>query len=93
MAGLYSATLYRRRKSQEAHPARDGLTGVTSNPSIFEKAIAGSSDYDSSVKRIVAENDVVFTRLYDQSAVQDIQNSADLLLSVFDAKEGADRYL
>ena len=31
---------------------QDGLTGVTSNPSIFEKAIAGSADYDSSLKKV-----------------------------------------
>ena len=92
MARLSSATLYRRRKSHKLIE-HDGLTGVTSNPSIFEKAIAGGSDYDSSVKRIVAENNVDLTRLYEQLAVQDIQNAADLLRSVFEAKKGADGYV
>jgi len=59
---------------------RDGLTGVTSNPSIFEKAIAGSADYDSALKEIEAEGDVDVMTLYERLAIADIQSAADVLL-------------
>jgi transaldolase/glucose-6-phosphate isomerase len=47
----------------------DGLTGVTSNPSIFEKAIAGSAEYDSSLREIEAEGDFDVMKLYEQLAI------------------------
>jgi len=72
---------------------RDGLTGVTSNPSIFEKAIAGSADYDSSLKEIVAEGDVDVMTLYERLAIADIQSAADVLRPVYEATKGADGYV
>src|SRR3979490_400541 len=68
---------------------RDGLTGVTSNPSIFEKAIAGSAHYDSSLKEIVAEGDVDVMTLYERLAIADIQSAADVLRPVFEAPKSA----
>jgi transaldolase / glucose-6-phosphate isomerase len=72
---------------------RDGLTGVTSNPSIFEKAIAGSADYDSALKEIEAEGDVDVMTLYERLAIADIQSAADVLRPVFEATKGADGYV
>ena len=64
---------------------QDGLTGVTSNPSIFEKAIAGSADYDSSLKAAEAAGDCDVMALYERLAIEDIQHAADALRPVYDA--------
>ena len=71
----------------------DGLTGVTSNPSIFEKAIAGSDDYDSSLKEFESKDDYDVMTLYEKLAIQDIQNAADVLRPVYDRTEGRDGYV
>lgn len=49
---------------------QDRLTGVTSNPSIFEKAIAGSADYDSSLNEIESEHDCGVMALCERLAVR-----------------------
>jgi transaldolase / glucose-6-phosphate isomerase len=72
---------------------RDGLTGVTSNPSIFEKAIAGSTDYDASLKAAEASGDCDAMALYERLAVEDIRHAADALRSVYDATERRDGYV
>ena len=72
---------------------RDGLTGVTSNPSIFEKAIAGSADYDASLKSVETQGDCDVMALYERLAIEDIQNAADALRPVFDATERRDGYV
>jgi len=71
----------------------DGLTGVTSNPSIFEKAIAGSADYDFSLKAIEAESDCDVMAIYERLAIEDIQHAADVLRPVYDATERQDGYV
>ena len=71
----------------------DGLTGVTSNPSIFEKAIAGSEDYDSSLKELESKDDYDVMTLYEKLAIQDIQNAADALRPVYDKTDGRDGYV
>jgi transaldolase/glucose-6-phosphate isomerase len=71
----------------------DGLTGVTSNPSIFEKAIAGSTDYDSSLRRVERENDCDVMALYEQFAIEDIQHAADALHQVYAATQRRDGYV
>jgi transaldolase / glucose-6-phosphate isomerase len=71
----------------------DGLTGVTSNPSIFEKAIGGSAEYDSALKEIAAEGDLDVMTLYERLAITDIQHAADVLRPVFEATKGADGYV
>jgi transaldolase/glucose-6-phosphate isomerase len=71
----------------------DGLTGVTSNPSIFEKAIAGSAEYDSSLKEIEAEGDFDVMTLYERLAIEDIREAAKVLRPVFEATKGADGYV
>ena len=72
---------------------QDGLTGVTSNPSIFEKAIADSADYDSSLKEIESRGDCNVMALYEQLAIEDIQHAADALRPVYDATERRDGYV
>ncbi len=71
----------------------DGLTGVTSNPSIFEKAIGGSSEYDSALKAILSEGDVDVMQLYERLAIEDIQHAADVLRPVYESSKGADGYV
>jgi transaldolase/glucose-6-phosphate isomerase len=72
---------------------RDGVTGVTSNPSIFEKAIGEGADYDSTLKKAEAKSDLDIMTLYERLAIEDIQNAADTLRPVFEAAKGADGYV
>ena len=60
----------------------DGLRGITSNPSIFEKAIAGSTDYADFLDQLRAQG-LSSGDMYERIAVRDIQDSADLLLPVY----------
>ena len=55
------------------------IWGVTSNPSIFQKAIAGSSDYDAALKSLEQERDRDVMSLYEALAIEDIQTTADCL--------------
>ncbi len=69
----------------------DGVTGLTSNPTIFEKAIAGSADYDEALIELTrAGKDVVET--YEALVIGDIQRAADLLRPIYDETGGADGY-
>jgi transaldolase/glucose-6-phosphate isomerase len=58
----------------------DGLRGMTSNPSIFEKAIGDSSLYDDILKSLAGRSDLTPTAKYEQIAIRDIQAAADTLL-------------
>jgi len=71
----------------------DGLAGVTSNPSIFEKAIAQTDEYDKAIARVMAGNDRAVGELYEGLAVADIKHAADVLRPVFDARQGADGFV
>lgn len=71
----------------------DGVRGVTSNPSIFEKAIGGSDEYDSAISALLKERDRPVGDLYEALAVEDIQRAADALLSVYDGLKGTDGYV
>jgi transaldolase / glucose-6-phosphate isomerase len=72
---------------------KDGLAGVTSNPTIFEKAIAGSPDYDSALSATESGSDCDIMALYEQLAIVDIQNAADALRQVYDRTERKDGYV
>jgi transaldolase/glucose-6-phosphate isomerase len=72
---------------------QDGLSGVTSNPSIFEKAIAESPEYDSSLKEMLAEDDFDVTKLYERLAIEDIRHAAAELRPVFAATNGSDGFV
>ena len=69
-----------------------GVTGVTSNPSIYEKAIAGSADYDDALGEL-ALTDMPVTELYETLALEDIQRAADILRPVYDRTGGVDGYV
>jgi transaldolase / glucose-6-phosphate isomerase len=71
----------------------DGLRGMTSNPSIFEKAIAESSLYDDMLKSLALRNDLDATACYEQIAIRDIQGVADLLRSVYEESKSRDGYV
>lgn len=70
----------------------DGLRGITSNPSIFEKAIAGSTDYAGFLDQLRAEG-LSSGDMYERIAVRDIQDSADLLVPVYKATNKHDGYV
>src|SRR5271156_197529 len=63
--------------------ADDGLRGMTSNPSIFEKAIGESSLYDDMLKSLASRRDLNATARYEQIAIRDIQDAADALQPVY----------
>jgi transaldolase/glucose-6-phosphate isomerase len=70
----------------------DGLRGVTSNPAIFEKAIAGSTDY-TEVLSTLGRQDSDPKHLYEQIAIADVQAAADLLAPVYAASRRRDGYV
>jgi transaldolase / glucose-6-phosphate isomerase len=72
---------------------QDDLAGVTSNPSIFEKAIGGSADYDATLTAIAGEGDREVMALYECLAVEDIQRAADVLRPVYEATRRRDGYV
>jgi len=71
----------------------DGIKGVTSNPSIFEKAIGGSHEYDEDIKTYLKDRDHSITEIYEHLVIADIQAAADALRSVYDATHGRDGYV
>jgi transaldolase/glucose-6-phosphate isomerase len=71
----------------------DGLRGATSNPSIFEKAITGSTDYLNALQGIEGHADMQPTALYEALAIRDIRDAADLLRPVYDSTARADGYV
>jgi transaldolase / glucose-6-phosphate isomerase len=71
----------------------DGLRGMTSNPSIFEKAIAESSLYDDILQTLAARKDLDTTARYEQLAIRDIQGAADVLRPVYESSKFRDGYV
>jgi transaldolase / glucose-6-phosphate isomerase len=71
----------------------DGLRGMTSNPTIFEKAIADSSLYDDILKALASRSDLDTTARYEQIAIRDIQDAADTLRPVYDQSNFRDGYV
>jgi transaldolase/glucose-6-phosphate isomerase len=69
-----------------------GVRGVTSNPAIFEKSIAGSDDYDDDIKRLAGEGKSV-SEIYETLALEDIRQAADLLRPLYDQTDGLDGYV
>ena len=70
----------------------DGVSGVTSNPSIFEKAIGESQDYDESIQKLTGEGKSAGA-VYQSLAVEDIQMVADLLRPTYLRTEGQDGFV
>lgn len=71
----------------------DGLSGVTSNPTIFQKAITGSSDYDESLRKIIQHGVHDDKELFLGLAMEDISQAADILLPVYESTGGRDGYI
>ncbi len=71
---------------------QDGLRGMTSNPSIFEKAVTGSTDYTDILAQLHAQN-LSSTEIFERIAVRDIQDAADLLRPVYQATNRRDGYV
>src|SRR5881628_2179701 len=70
----------------------DGLRGMTSNPTIFEHAIGGSTDYDDALSRVAASSRTD-REIFDLLAVDDVRTAADLFRPVYDASQGADGFV
>ncbi|MCU0512856.1 MAG: bifunctional transaldolase/phosoglucose isomerase [Anaerolineae bacterium] len=70
--------------------AEDGVMGVTSNPAIFQQAIGESDIYDPVISRLM---DLDAEQIYEHLALEDIQNAADQLRSIYDRTDGQDGYV
>src|SRR6195256_2092344 len=71
----------------------DGVKGVTSNPSIFEKAIGSSDEYDGAIGKALKSGDRPVAELFEQLAVEDIQHAADVLRPVYDRLNADDGFV
>src|SRR5207248_2245754 len=71
---------------------QDGLRGMTSNPTIFEKAIGGSADYDSEMRELAAKGASV-NEVYEKLVVEDIVAALDVLRPVYDQSGGHDGFV
>ena len=72
----------------------DGLRGVTSNPTIFEKAIAGSTDYDQALRATLRENPHAEAgALFETLAIEDIRMAAEILRPIYEKAKGADGFV
>jgi transaldolase len=70
----------------------DGVCGLTSNPSIFDKAVSNSKDYDHYIQALKENHKTTF-EIYDDITVRDVQDAADLFLPVYKETEGLDGYV
>jgi len=73
--------------------AEEGVRGVTSNPSIFEKAIAGSNDYDDILASLKSRKDLDAKGRYEVLAVRDIQDATNILRPIYDQTKRYDGYV
>jgi transaldolase/glucose-6-phosphate isomerase len=71
----------------------DGLKGITSNPSIFEKAIGESTEYAEAIKAFTAGQAPSITQTYEHLVIADIRAAADVLRKVYDETDGADGFV
>src|SRR6201991_1910007 len=71
----------------------DGVKGVTSNPSIFEKAIGSSDEYDGAIGSALKKGDRPVAELFEHLAIEDIQHAADVLRPVYDHLDGHDGFV
>jgi transaldolase/glucose-6-phosphate isomerase len=72
--------------------ANEGLRGITSNPAIFQKAIASGKEYDSQIRKLSSEA-FSLPRIYENLVVTDARDACDVLRPVFDASDGADGFV
>ena len=72
---------------------RDGLKGITSNPSIFEKAMGHGTDYDAGLKALAEGGDHDALEVYETLAIEDIRQAADMMRPVYEATGKVDGYV
>lgn len=82
---IESGTLKKRIQEQ-------GLRGVTSNPSIFDKAISKSDDYDEQIEKLTQEGQST-EKIYENIVIKDIQDACDLFSSLYSQSDGLDGYV
>jgi transaldolase len=70
----------------------DGLRGLTSNPTIFEKAISGSKDYEDALRELVGKG-AELSEIYDALVVADIASAADVFRPVYESTQGKDGFV
>jgi transaldolase len=70
----------------------DGLRGETANPTIFEKAIGGSSDYDSQIQEL-AQQGVDANAIYERLATDDVRSACDVFRPLYDQVDGSDGFV
>ena len=70
----------------------DAVTGVTSNPTIFQKALSSGSAYDEDMKKLLGETDDP-EQIFFSLALQDIRDACDVLKPAYDASDGVDGYV
>ena len=73
--------------------AEDGLRGITSNPSIWEKAIAGSTDYADALETLRRAGETDPKAVYEQLAIQDIRDAADAFRPVYEQTDRRDGFV
>ncbi|MGH9917061.1 MAG: transaldolase, partial [Pyrinomonadaceae bacterium] len=71
----------------------DGVSGMTSNPAIFEKAITGSNDYDDDLQKLTEDKSLDAKSIYEHLAIKDIQDAADTLHGVYTVTKARDGYV
>ena len=70
----------------------DGLRGVTSNPTIFQKAISGGKEYDGTIRRQLGEGKEA-DAIFETIAIEDIQQACDAFLPVYEKTKGGDGFV
>jgi transaldolase len=71
----------------------DGVSGITSNPTIFQKAISGSTDYDSSLRRMIDKGVKDEKELFLGLAMEDVSDAADFLRPAYQSTNGRDGFV
>ena len=71
----------------------DGISGVTSNPAIFEKAIAGSTDYAAGIENLADDPNAKAVHIYENLAIEDLRQAADIMTPVYQASDRRDGYV
>lgn len=72
----------------------DGISGVTSNPTIFQKAIGKGNDYDEQIKSLLSVNpELSAADLFETLSVKDIQDGTDMLSHIYDSTDGNDGFV
>lgn len=73
---------------------KEGISGLTSNPSIFQKSICETHDYDAAIKNILKlQSNIDMRDLYEKLAIEDIQITADYLRPIYDSTQGRDGFV